>query len=79
MATFMRRLESSAKGLQLLFSEKTPLDTLKLLQRVQAEPARFRLSPNGSLSVLAEYDTTRQQMEASIAFLDELLADCAAT
>jgi len=72
----LSRLESGRHGIQLLFNEQTPMDTVKLLQRVQAEPSRFRLKPDGSLSVMAKDETVRQQMDTCIAFLDELLADC---
>jgi len=44
------------------------------MRRVQNEPNRFRLTPDGNLSLLHSHEDKREQLKGCIAFLDELLA-----
>jgi len=67
------RLDMDSRGIRLLFTADSPIDTGSLLARVQREPRRFRLSPDGSLTVLLNDVPTRQGMQACSDFLDELL------
>ncbi len=45
-------------GFRLHFTERTPLDPGFLLAEVQRTPERFRLTPDGNLTVLAEDEET---------------------
>jgi len=72
----LSKLEAGPKGLRVVFTEDSPLDTAKLLARVQREPARFRLRPDGGLNLIETLDGPLQRLRSTIDFLDELRADC---
>jgi len=69
----MKSLRMSAQGMNFGFTEHSPLDPASLLRRVQAEPHRFRLSPDGNLTLLTEESPGGERLQACIAFLDELI------
>ena len=66
-------IRSETQGLRLAFTAASPIDPAALLERVQSEPGRFRLTPDGSLTLLAMPIEKREQLKRCIAFLDELL------
>ena len=66
------RLEMASDGARIHFTPDSPIDTSGLLIRVQKQPQRFRLTPDGNLTLISSADDFREQMEACIAFLDEL-------
>ncbi len=72
----LKRLEATPSGIRLVFSEDSPVDIAKLLQRVQQQPDRFRLTPDGSLILLEATDDTWLRLETCTGFLDELQEDC---
>lgn len=74
----LSKLEAGPKAMRLVFSADSKINTSRLLARVQAEPKRFRLKPDGSLTVLAELADADQRIHTAIAFLDKLLADSGA-
>ena len=71
----INKLRMSTQGVRFDFTEHSPIDPAKLLARVQEEPHRFRLSPDGHLTLLTEGMTDDERLQACIAFLDELLKD----
>ncbi|MDX8411939.1 MAG: transcription-repair coupling factor [Mariprofundaceae bacterium] len=72
----LSKLDASANGLRLVFTEDSPLDTAKLLARVQQSPSRFRLRPDGGLSLIETLDEPLTRLRCAIDFLDELRNDC---
>ncbi len=69
-------IRSSSHGLHLHFTVDSPIDPAGLLMRVQQEPNRFRLTPDGHLTLIATGDG-RVRIDNCIAFLDELIKDAA--
>jgi len=67
-------LHATTQGMRLHFTADSPIDPAKLLMRVQKEPSRFRLTPDGNLTLLGSWDTPRSRLQATADFLDELLA-----
>ncbi len=67
------RLDISDSGIRFGFTATSPINIGKLLQRVQREPNRFRLSPDGNLTLLKCWDNERTSFQAASDFLDELL------
>ncbi|MDX8391629.1 MAG: transcription-repair coupling factor [Mariprofundaceae bacterium] len=70
----INRLDINANGTRIHFTESSPIDPGQLLLRVQQEPNRFRLTPDGHLSLLEHDDVPRTRLSDCIAFLDDLLA-----
>ncbi len=71
----IQAIHAQGTELRIHFTEDSPIEPAALLQRVQAEPHRFRLTPAGQLSLLSREDHARDRLKACIAFLDELLED----
>jgi len=69
------RLDMNANGTRINFTASSPIDSGKMLVRVQQEPNRFRLTPDGQLTLLEHDDNPRQRLADCIAFLDKLLSD----
>ncbi len=75
-ALSLSAIRRTNQGLKLHFTEHSPLDPARMLARVQREPSRFRLTPDGNLTLLISEDTPRKDaLDLGAAFLDELLAD----
>jgi len=72
----LSRLEAGRGGIRLVFTEQSPVDAARLLRRVQSEPQRFRLMPDGSLILTVAINDKQRQFDACITFLDELLSEC---
>ncbi len=66
-------IKETGQGMRLHFTAKSQIDPGKMLMRVQSEPNRFRLTPDGNLTLLHTSDDKRQQLKGCIAFLDELI------
>jgi len=66
-------IKDSAQGMRLHFTAESQIDPGKMLLRVQQEPNRFRLTPDGNLTLLHRSDDKREQLKGCITFLDELL------
>ncbi len=68
------------QGLKFHFTEHSPVEPARMLARVQREPSRFRLTPDGNLTLLVNEDAShRETLDLGAAFLDELLADAGLT
>lgn len=74
-ALALASLRSTSTGFRLNFTASSPIEPIDLLQRVQAEPHRFHLTPDGNLTLLHSEKDPRLQLRNCIAFLDELLKD----
>jgi len=68
----IKRLDMHANGTRIAFTESSPIDPGKMLMRVQQEPNRFRLTPDGHLTLLEHDAVPRQRLTDCIAFLNEL-------
>ena len=72
----LKRLNADNAGIRLLLAEDSPVDIARLLQHVQKQPSRFRLTPDGNLILLEEEDDPWLRLKACSGFLDELLEEC---
>ncbi len=72
-ALFLSGVRESGGGFRLNFTADSKIDPAALMMRVQREPNRFRLTPDGNLSLLHQSEHKREQLKDCIAFLDELL------
>jgi len=61
-------------GMRFQFTPESRIDPASLLMRMQREPNRFRLTPDGNLILLHSSTGKRNQLSGCIAFLDELLS-----
>jgi len=66
-------IKEAGQGFRLHFTAESRIDPGKMLLRVQREPNRFRLTPDGNLTLLHASDHKREQLNGCIAFLDELI------
>ncbi|MDX8407937.1 MAG: hypothetical protein R8L58_06085, partial [Mariprofundaceae bacterium] len=66
---------NSQHGLHIKFTADSPIDPGKMLLRVQQDSGRFRLTPDGNLSLLARDTDNQALIKDCIAFLDELIKD----
>jgi transcription-repair coupling factor (superfamily II helicase) len=71
----LSRLDAPASGIRLLFTEDSPIDRMKLLARVQADPRHHALRPDGSLTLLGDWADAGARLAHTVAFLDALLKD----
>ncbi len=65
-------IRAGRQGWTLHFTAQSPIDPVALMQRVQAQPSRFRMTPDGNLSLLALPEDAMERLRQVIAFLDEL-------
>jgi len=72
-ALALASIRASAQGIRLNFTANSPIEPVDLLLRVQAEPNRFRLTPDGNLTLLQRESSSRERLKGCIAFLDSLL------
>jgi transcription-repair coupling factor (superfamily II helicase) len=69
----LSRLDAASQSIRLLFTEASPIDRMKLLARVQADPRHHALRPDGSLTLLGDWHEPRERLTHVVAFLDALL------
>ncbi|MDQ6969220.1 MAG: transcription-repair coupling factor [Mariprofundus sp.] len=72
-ALFLSGIRDSGQAFRLSFTADSNIDPAALMRRVQNEPNRFRLTPDGNLSLLHNHEDKREQLKECVAFLDELL------
>jgi len=70
----LKAVDALPSGVRFSFSEHSPIEPMALMQRVQQEPNRFRLTPDGQLTLLTQEEKPREKMKQTAAFLDELIA-----
>ncbi|GAV19689.1 transcription-repair coupling factor [Mariprofundus micogutta] len=68
-------VKTGSLGLKINFTAESQIDPGKMILRVQQEPHRFRLTPDGNLTLLHDTEDHRQRLKSCIAFLDDLLKD----
>jgi len=66
-------MQSHATGMRFHFTATSPIHPADLLMRVQKEPNRFRLTPDGNLTLLWSTEDTRARLKDCVAFMDKLL------
>jgi len=66
-------IKADNQGLRFHFTAESRIDPAQLLMRVQSEPHRFRLTPDGNLTLLNISLDQHQRLKACIDFLDELI------
>jgi len=67
-------VQTGNNGIKLGFTADSNIDHTALFVRVQSEPNRFRLTPDGKLTLLTTTPDKRERLKTCIAFLDDLLA-----
>ncbi|MDQ6972852.1 MAG: transcription-repair coupling factor [Mariprofundaceae bacterium] len=67
------RLDMDVHGTRLNFTADSPIDSGQLLLTVQKNPSRFRLNPDGQLTLTGQSKDARQRLSDCIAFLDGLI------
>ncbi|WP_167631435.1 transcription-repair coupling factor [Mariprofundus ferrooxydans] len=72
-ALHLSGIRAGSLGLRLSFTASSPIEPTSLFMRVQKEPQRFRLTPDGNLTLLHSSENQRERLKECIAFLDELL------
>ncbi|MDX8382523.1 MAG: transcription-repair coupling factor [Ghiorsea sp.] len=68
----LKAVDALPSGIRFSFTEHSPIDTIALMQRVQKEPQRFRLTPDGNLTLLNQENDKRERLKQTSDFLDEL-------
>jgi len=66
-------LRSTAQGIRFHFTATSPIDPASMMMRVQKEPKRFRLTPDGNLSRLYNSTNMMENLKDCIVFMDELI------
>ncbi|MDQ6993528.1 MAG: transcription-repair coupling factor [Mariprofundus sp.] len=72
-ALALSAISAGNHGIRLSFTAESNIDSTALFMRVQSEPHRFRLTPDGNLTLLHSSDNSRDRLKSCITFLDELL------
>ncbi len=66
-------IKAGAQSMRFNFTADSPIEPASLFARVQSESNRFRLTPDGNLTLLGLPDDSRQALHDCVAFLDSLL------
>ncbi len=66
-------MQNQTTGMRFHFTANSPIDPASMMMRVQKEPNRFRLTPDGNLTMLWSHDDARTRLKDCIAFMDKLL------
>ncbi|RMH52356.1 MAG: transcription-repair coupling factor [Zetaproteobacteria bacterium] len=73
----IRRIDFSRRTATIHFTADSPIEPMLLLRRVQAEPRRFALTPDGALTIrMDEAQEAMAQIACCIDFLHPLLEHC---
>ncbi len=70
----LKAVDALPSGIRFNFTADSPIEPLTLMQRVQKEPSRFRLTPDGQLTLLVKESDTRTKLKLTSDFLDELIS-----
>jgi len=66
-------IKTGSLGLRIQFTAESHIDPVNMIQRVQRDPHRYRLTPDGNLTLIHGTEDQRQRLKGCIAFLDSLL------
>lgn len=69
----LKSVDALPSGVRFTFTEHSPIEPMALMQRVQKEPHRFRLTPDGQLTLLTKEEDVRSKLKLTAAFLAELI------
>ncbi|MDQ6988609.1 MAG: transcription-repair coupling factor, partial [Mariprofundaceae bacterium] len=69
----LKAVDALPSGIRFSFTEHSPIDPVALMRRVQQEPQRFRLTPDGNLTLLSQEKDKRARLKQTSDFLDELI------
>ncbi|MDQ7003225.1 MAG: helicase-related protein, partial [Ghiorsea sp.] len=67
----LKAVDALPSGVRFSFTEKSPIEPMALMQRVQQEPNRFRLTPDGQLTLLTQ-EEKRARLQQTADFLDDI-------
>ena len=68
----LKAVDALPSGVRFTFTEHSPIEPMAMMKRVQQEPNRFRLTPDGQLTLLTQA-SGRERQKLTSDFLDELL------
>ncbi|MDQ6952453.1 MAG: transcription-repair coupling factor [Mariprofundaceae bacterium] len=69
----MSAMRSTSFGMRFHFTPESPIDPVNMMMRVQQEPKRFKLTPDGHLTVAWDDPEPLQRLKGCAAFLDALM------
>jgi transcription-repair coupling factor (superfamily II helicase) len=78
-ALCLSAIKAGTQSMRFNFTADSPIEPATLFARVQSEPNRFRLTPDGNLTLLQLPDENRPMLNDCVAFLDSLLKSAAPT
>ncbi len=68
----LKAVDALPSGVRFTFTEHSPIDPMEMMKKVQQEPSRFRLTPDGQLTLLTQAKK-RELLQQTVDFLDTLL------
>jgi len=68
----LKAVDALPSGVRFSFTEHSPIEPMTMMKKVQQEPSRFRLTPDGQLTLLTKTEK-RERLQQTADFLDELL------
>ncbi len=68
----LKAVDALPSGVRFTFTEHSPIEPMTMMKKVQQEPSRFRLTPDGQLTLLTQAEN-RERLQQTADFLDELL------
>lgn len=71
----LKAVDALPSGIRLTFTQHSPINPVGLMQRVQKQPSRFRLTPDGQLTLLQSDMEARDKLKQTSTFLDEILQE----
>ncbi|MDQ6973577.1 MAG: transcription-repair coupling factor, partial [Mariprofundaceae bacterium] len=69
----MSAMRSTSFGMRFHFTPESPIDAMNMMMRVQQDPKRFKLTPDGHLTLAWAAPDPLPRLRACVAFLDELM------
>ncbi len=69
----LKAVDALPTGVRFAFTAESSIDAMALMKRVQQEPQRFRLTPDGNLTLLMKEKDVRMRLKQTADFLDELV------
>jgi len=69
----LKAVDALPTGVRFSFTAKSSIEPMALMTRVQQEPNRFRLTPDGNLTLLMAEKDVRERLKQTSDFLDEIL------
>ncbi|MDX8387827.1 MAG: transcription-repair coupling factor [Ghiorsea sp.] len=70
----LKAVDGLPSGVRFTFTEKSTIEPMALMKRVQQDPNRFRLTPDGQLTLLMNEKDVRERLKQTANFLNELIS-----